>query len=117
MGLCVAYGALICRFRALAVYIVLIIRSLRLTQVLPYCILNCCIMALLEWLHSFDNIDLAISDKGHSFMNLMVAFLTFSLSRESTLVSVAIMKHVETWKSCIGKLENSCRMLVSFPII
>ncbi len=78
MGLCVAYGALICRFRALAVYIVLIIRSLRLTQVLPYCILNCCIMALLEWLHSFDNIDLAISDKGHSFMNLMVAFLIVS---------------------------------------
>jgi predicted membrane chloride channel (bestrophin family) len=35
-------------------------------------------MALLEWLHSFDNIDLAISDKGHSFMNLMVAFLIVS---------------------------------------
>lgn len=35
-------------------------------------------MALLQFLHSFEGIDIAISDKGHSFMNLMVAFLIVS---------------------------------------
>ena len=47
-------------------------------QVLPYCIVNVCIMALLQLLQSFEGINLAISDKGHSFMNLMVAFLIVS---------------------------------------
>lgn len=33
------------------------------------------LMALLQYLHSYEGIDLAISDKGHSVMNLLVAFL------------------------------------------
>ena len=47
-------------------------------QVLPYCIFNVCVAALIEWLDAKDGISLAISDKGHAFMNLMVAFLIVS---------------------------------------
>jgi len=47
-------------------------------KVLPYCIVNVSIMALLQYLHSFKSIDIAISDKGHSFINLLVAFLLVS---------------------------------------
>lgn len=49
-----------------------------LLQVLPYCLFNVAISALIQWLDAQDGISLAISDKGHSFMNLMVAFLIVS---------------------------------------
>lgn len=47
-------------------------------RVLPYCLFNVAISALIQWLDAQDGISLAISDKGHSFMNLMVAFLIVS---------------------------------------
>lgn len=48
------------------------------SQVLPYCLLNVLIMGIIEWFDVKDSIALAVSDKGHSFMNLLVAFLVVS---------------------------------------
>jgi Bestrophin, RFP-TM, chloride channel len=55
-------------------------------QVLPYCIFNVIVTAIIHYLDKEHYLKLAISDKGHAFMNLMVAFsivsrVTISMGR------------------------------------
>lgn len=47
-------------------------------RVWPYCFFNVVLMATIGLLHSREGLDLAISDKGHSYMSLLLAFLVVS---------------------------------------
>jgi hypothetical protein len=47
-------------------------------KVLPYCLINVALLGTLQLLKSYDIVDLAITDKGHSLMTLFVAFLIVS---------------------------------------
>uniref|UniRef100_A0A7S1Y3W0 Bestrophin homolog n=1 Tax=Grammatophora oceanica TaxID=210454 RepID=A0A7S1Y3W0_9STRA len=57
-------------------------------RVLPYCLFNVGLTALIHYLDAKEYVSLAISNVGHTFMNLMVAFLivsrvTMSIARYS----------------------------------
>jgi len=49
-------------------------------QVLPYCIFNISIAFMVKYfkISPYFNVDLSFPDKGHSFMNLMIAFLVIT---------------------------------------
>ena len=47
-------------------------------SVFPYCVLNCSIMFLLEFLQEFYDIEFAFSLTGHQLMTLMISFLIIS---------------------------------------
>lgn len=44
-------------------------------KVFPYCIFNVALMAAIQLLHNIEGINLAISNTGHTFMSLILAFL------------------------------------------
>jgi hypothetical protein len=79
-------------------------------RVLPYCILNTILAGLIHWLDSSDKISLAISDKGHSFMNLMVAFLVVSR------VTISIGRYDEA-RGYLAAMYRECRELIHNMVV
>jgi hypothetical protein len=79
-------------------------------QVLPYCIFNVAISAFIQWLDAKDNISLAISDKGHSFMNLMVAFLIVSR------VNISIGRYNES-RGYLSTMYRESRELIQNMVV
>mmetsp|Transcript_21781 Transcript_21781/g.30705 ORF Transcript_21781/g.30705 Transcript_21781/m.30705 type:complete len:417 (+) Transcript_21781:208-1458(+) len=75
-------------------------------DVLPYCFLNMSLMALLEYINAYQNIDLSIKPVGHSFMSLLLGFLL--VSRVNT--SLARMMDMRTH---LNKVFKSCAQLVN----
>lgn len=47
-------------------------------RVFPYCCLNVFVMLCIVFFDSFENLNLGVSDEGHVFMSLLVAFLVVS---------------------------------------
>ena len=79
-------------------------------QVLPYCLLNTFITGIVQWLAAKDGISLAISDKGHTFMNLLVAFLVVSR------VSVTIGRYNEA-QSYLTVMYGEMRELIQNTVV
>eukprot|EP00543_Licmophora_paradoxa_P009061 CAMPEP_0202445930 /NCGR_PEP_ID=MMETSP1360-20130828/4631_1 /ASSEMBLY_ACC=CAM_ASM_000848 /TAXON_ID=515479 /ORGANISM="Licmophora paradoxa, Strain CCMP2313" /LENGTH=243 /DNA_ID=CAMNT_0049062339 /DNA_START=58 /DNA_END=789 /DNA_ORIENTATION=- len=74
-------------------------------KVLPYCIFNVAIAASIEYLDKHKNISLAISNEGHTFMNLMVAFLVVSR------VTISMGRYNEA-RGYLGTMYRECRELI-----
>mmetsp|Transcript_23002 Transcript_23002/g.33952 ORF Transcript_23002/g.33952 Transcript_23002/m.33952 type:complete len:369 (-) Transcript_23002:106-1212(-) len=74
-------------------------------KVVPYCMLNVLITLIIEWLNGKEDINLAISEKGHSFMGFLVAFLVVSR------VNLAIGRYNES-RGCLGVMYRESRELV-----
>jgi len=74
-------------------------------RVIPYCICNVLITALIYYLKFHRNIDLTFSDKGHSFMSLLVSFLVVTRS------NIAYARFMEA-RSHLQEAMKSCRELV-----
>jgi predicted membrane chloride channel (bestrophin family) len=47
-------------------------------KVLPYCLINVALSAVLQLLKGYDIVDLSITDKGHLLMTMFLAFLIMS---------------------------------------
>ena len=60
-----------------------------LPKVLPYCILNCVLTLVFYYLNEDFDINFSFSDKGHTFMSVMVSFLVV------TRVSIAYSRFTE----------------------
>ena len=67
-------------------------------------------MGLVQWLAAKDGISLAISDKGHTFMNLLVAFLVVSR------VSISIGRYTEA-QSYLAVMYGEARALIQNAVV
>jgi predicted membrane chloride channel (bestrophin family) len=47
-------------------------------RVLPYCLLNVAISMVLQYFQGRNGFDFRVTDKGHSFLTMLVAFLVVS---------------------------------------
>jgi len=79
-------------------------------KVLPYCVLNGALALVLHLLKSYYDIDLGITDKGHSLMTLFVAFLIVSR------VSMSLGRYNES-RSHLGKMYREARELVQNMVV
>lgn len=79
-------------------------------KVLPYCMFNVAMAATIEYLDSNTKYDLAISDKGHTFMNLMVSFLIVSR------VTISLGRYNES-RSYLGSMFSAARELVQDVVV
>ena len=77
-------------------------------KVLPYCLLNTALMALLEIL-LLDGIDLNISEVGHTFLSLVMAFLLVSRVTTSLARYDAARDYLENMnKACRQFVHTAC---------
>mmetsp|Transcript_28918 Transcript_28918/g.43673 ORF Transcript_28918/g.43673 Transcript_28918/m.43673 type:complete len:369 (+) Transcript_28918:106-1212(+) len=74
-------------------------------KVLPYCVINVLITILIEWFNEREGINLVVSDKGHTFMGFLVAFLVVSR------VNLAIGRYNES-RGCLAIMYREARELV-----
>ena len=74
-------------------------------MVLPFCIFNTALAALLHWLKASNGIDLGISSEGHHFLGLVVVFLIVSRS------NVSIGRYNEA-RDCLSVVYRSGRELI-----
>lgn len=74
-------------------------------RVMPYCICNVLLASTIYYLKFHRNLDLTFSDKGHSFMSLLVSFLVVTRS------NIAYSRFMEA-RSHLNDAMKSCRELV-----
>jgi len=79
-------------------------------KVLPYCLFNVFLSAGIQYLATAHEINLAISDKGHSFMNLMVAFLIVAR------VTINIGRYNEA-RGYLGDMYRETRALMQNVVV
>lgn len=78
-------------------------------KVLPYCLLNVVLVIAVHYLMINDIIDLTFSDKGHSFMGIMVSFLLVARS------NIAISSYSDC-RALLGDAMRACRELIQHMI-
>eukprot|EP00816_Leptocylindrus_hargravesii_P008594 CAMPEP_0196827540 /NCGR_PEP_ID=MMETSP1362-20130617/94213_1 /TAXON_ID=163516 /ORGANISM="Leptocylindrus danicus, Strain CCMP1856" /LENGTH=188 /DNA_ID=CAMNT_0042208181 /DNA_START=504 /DNA_END=1066 /DNA_ORIENTATION=- len=79
------------------------------SKVLPYCILNEVLVLAVHFLRVNDIADLTFSDKGHSFMGIMVSFLLVARS------NIAISSY-SACRALLGDAMRACRELIQHMI-
>jgi len=78
-------------------------------KVLPFCIGNVLNLLLVKYLKEHNYIDLTFNDKGHTFMSMMVSFLTVTRS------NIAYSRFMEG-RSHLGLALKSCRELIQLGV-
>lgn len=78
-------------------------------DVLPYCIANTLLTFLIYYLKTYQGIDLTFSDKGHSFMSMLVSFLIVTRS------NIAYNRLMESNTHLINCMR-CCRELVQHTV-
>lgn len=78
-------------------------------KVFPYCLVNIFLTIIIFYLKTARNIDLSFSDKGHSFMGLMVSFLLVSRT------NIAISNYSKS-RELLSDAMKSCRELIQHMI-
>jgi len=80
-----------------------------LPKVFPCCIFNVLNVLLITYLKEYRNIDLTFSDRGHTFMSMMVSFLTVTRS------NIAYSRFMEG-RGYLGLASKSCRELIQHAV-
>lgn len=78
-------------------------------SVLPYCIFNVFNVLLIMYLKEEKGIDLTFSDRGHTFMSMMVSFLVVTRS------NITYSRFMEA-RTDLATLTKSCRELIQHAI-
>jgi len=78
-------------------------------RVLPYCIFNILITSIIYYLREYKSIDLTFSDRGHTFMSLMVSFLVVTRS------NIAYSRYMEA-RQDLNLAMKACRELTQHMI-
>jgi len=78
-------------------------------KVLPYCVANTALTFVVYYLKHEKGIDLTFSDKGHTFMSMMVSFLVVTRS------NIAYARYWEA-RTELSKAMKSCRELIQHSI-
>ncbi len=77
--------------------------------VMPHCILNTLNIAMIIILDKHFDIDISYSDKGHSFMSMIVSFLVVTRS------NIAYSRFMES-RSYLANVMASCRELIQYAV-
>mmetsp|Transcript_4516 Transcript_4516/g.6893 ORF Transcript_4516/g.6893 Transcript_4516/m.6893 type:complete len:424 (-) Transcript_4516:293-1564(-) len=78
-------------------------------RVLPHCLLNILNVSAIIYLDRKYDIDLSYSDKGHSFMSMIVSFLIVTRS------NIAYSRFMES-RSYLSTVMRSCRELMQYAV-
>jgi predicted membrane chloride channel (bestrophin family) len=77
--------------------------------VMPHCILNTLNICGIIYLDRYRGIDISYSDKGHTFMSMIVSFLVVTRS------SIAYSRFMES-RSHLATVMKSCRELIQYAV-
>lgn len=78
-------------------------------RVLPHCLLNILNVSAIIYLDRKYDIDLSYSDKGHSFMSMIVSFLIVTRS------NIAYARFMES-RTYLSTVMRSCRELMQYAV-